>query len=229
MRIFLFLLLGLVANAAYAEETFKRRLFGPAPDIYDDGDLRLIVGGYRGRNFLSIINFGGQPQNASVYFAEKFEDWDDPQKSSFLSFRLNPYSATEVIYLRDIEGAYDSVVAWRAGESISANVEVVEGINNLELVQVGPDRDAQPFYRVPPRYPERCMKKASPRETVYVEFDVDARGDVQNLVVFGSTNECLNDAALKSVSRWVYMPKFIDGVFATRVGVQTMITFKLVD
>jgi protein TonB len=90
-----------------------------------------------------------------------------------------------------------------------------------------PDRDAQPLVRIPPQYPERCMQRAKPRETVVVEFDVTPDGTTTNARVVESSNSCLNSAAVKSVERWKYQPKIVDNAAQWRRGVQTAVAFEL--
>lgn len=89
------------------------------------------------------------------------------------------------------------------------------------------DFDARPFVRVPPKYPEICMRSAKRRETVYVEFDVTAEGSTTNVRVIDTTNKCLDKSALDSVERWKYRPKTVNGVAVERKGVQTAITYEL--
>ncbi|MCA8888049.1 MAG: energy transducer TonB [Parvularculaceae bacterium] len=103
---------------------------------------------------------------------------------------------------------------------------------NVELnVGTGfnPDRDAQPLVRIPPQYPERCMARASAKETVFVEFDVTPDGTTTNIRVIDTTNSCLNSAATRSVERWKYQPKIVDNVAEWRRGVQTAISFELAE
>lgn len=104
---------------------------------------------------------------------------------------------------------------------MNVNLNVGRGFN--------PDRDAQPLVRIPPQYPERCMQRARPSETVFVEFDVTPEGTTTNIRVIDSTNSCLNSAAVKSVERWKYQPKIVENRAEPRRGVQTAITFELAE
>lgn len=89
------------------------------------------------------------------------------------------------------------------------------------------DFDARPIVRTPPSYPQDCMYSANAREVIIVEFDVTAKGTTENIRILDSTNECLNDAATRSVRRWKYAPKTVDGAPTPRPGVQTLISFNL--
>lgn len=90
-----------------------------------------------------------------------------------------------------------------------------------------PDRDAQPLVRIPPQYPDRCQQRAAAEEHVVVTFDVTPEGAVVNARVLDSTNTCFHSAAIRSVERWKYQPKIVDGKAQPRRGVQTQITFQL--
>jgi len=90
-----------------------------------------------------------------------------------------------------------------------------------------PDRDAQPLVRIPPQYPQRCMARAKPRESVLVQFDVTPEGTVVNTEVLESTNSCFDRAAMRAVERWRYNPKMVDNVAQPRFGVQHVIEFAL--
>jgi len=104
---------------------------------------------------------------------------------------------------------------------INANLNVGTGFN--------PDRDAQPLVRIPPVYPERCMTRAKPKESVIVEFDVTPEGTTTNIRIADSTNSCLNSSAKRSVERWKYQPKIVENKAEWRRGVQTIVSFELSD
>lgn len=89
--------------------------------------------------------------------------------------------------------------------------------------------DARPITRVPPLYPERCMRGAEDMETVHMRFDVTGQGATENIEVIESSSRCLNSPAINAVERWIYRPKLIDGAPARRDGVETLITFYLSD
>ncbi len=103
--------------------------------------------------------------------------------------------------------------------TIDANLSIGSGFN--------PDRDAQPLVRIPPQYPDRCMSRAGPSESVVVQFDVTPEGQTTNANVVDSSNSCLNRAAVRSVERWKYQPKIVDNEAQWRRGVQTTVTFVL--
>lgn len=113
---------------------------------------------------------------------------------------------------------------------VSGQVGELPDLSNVDVdigTGINPDRDAQPLVRIPPQYPQRCMARAAPLETVIVQFDVTPQGNVVNAEVINSTNRCLNRAAIQAVQRWKYQPKIVDDVAQPRFGVQTAIDFTL--
>ena len=89
------------------------------------------------------------------------------------------------------------------------------------------DFDARPLVRVPPHYPENCMRTAKSKESVTVEFDVTAEGKTANLSAVETTNRCLNQSSITAVEQWRYSPKIQDGEPVAREKVQTVMTYRL--
>ena len=89
--------------------------------------------------------------------------------------------------------------------------------------------DARPKKRVPPRFPGKCERRAAREERVTVRFDVTEKGETDNIIVAETTNSCFDRAAIDSVKRWEYHPRFLDGKPVARLGVETRIVFQLGD
>ncbi len=154
-------------------------------------------------------------------------------------FDLTRKGETENIRVRDTthecfnETAITAVRSWRYKARRVGNVSVAQ--EDLEVtfkfVLEHPTEafefDARPISRVPPRYPERCMRSAKNYETVLVRFDVTETGETANAVVAESSNRCLERPALESVRKWKYSPKLIDGQPVERKNVETLISFVL--
>ena len=62
-----------------------------------------------------------------------------------------------------------------------------------------------PVRQDPPRFSPSLMRD-SQRATVKVAFDVNEKGDTENLEVVGSTNRRLNSAATDAVAKWKFEP-----------------------
>ena len=88
------------------------------------------------------------------------------------------------------------------------------------------DYDAQPLKRIPPRYPDTCLRNAEATEFVVIEFDVDEAGNTQDPRVISSTSRCFNNAAINSVKDWQYTPRTVNGVPTLRPNVITRINFQ---
>ncbi len=87
------------------------------------------------------------------------------------------------------------------------------------------DRDAQPLVRIPPIMPPRAEKSGHCK----VRFDVSPQGQPFNVVATYCTSSVFKRASIKSVEKWKYNPKIVDGRAVARRGVESQITFQLTD
>lgn len=87
------------------------------------------------------------------------------------------------------------------------------------------DRDAQPLVRIPPIMPPRAEKSGHCK----VKFDVSPEGQPFNVEATYCSQSLFKRASIKSVQKWKYNPKIVDGRAVSRSGVESKITFKLAD
>ena len=87
------------------------------------------------------------------------------------------------------------------------------------------DRDAQPLVRIPPIMPPRAEKSGHCR----VRFDVSPEGAPFNVVTTFCTQKLFERATIKSVQKWKYNPKIVDGRSVSRKGVENKVTYRLSD
>jgi len=87
------------------------------------------------------------------------------------------------------------------------------------------DRDAQPLVRIPPIMPPRAEKSGHCK----VRFDVSPEGQPFNVQTTYCTQSLFSRASTKSVQKWKYNPKIVDGRSVSRTGVESQITFRLTD
>ena len=87
------------------------------------------------------------------------------------------------------------------------------------------DRDAQPLVRIPPIMPPRAEKSGHCR----VRFDVSPEGAPFNVTTTYCTQSLFERATIKSVQRWKYNPKIVDGRAVARKGVENKVTYRLTD
>ncbi len=87
------------------------------------------------------------------------------------------------------------------------------------------DRDAQPLVRIPPIMPPRAEKSGH----CNVKFDVSPEGQPFNVSATYCTQSLFSRASIKSVEKWKYNPKIVDGRSVSRSGVESKITFRLTD
>ena len=87
------------------------------------------------------------------------------------------------------------------------------------------DRDAQPLVRIPPIMPPRAERSGH----CQMRFDVSPEGAPFNINATYCSQNLFERAATKSVQKWKYNPKIVDGRSVSRTGVETKITFNLTD
>ncbi|MGJ8562101.1 MAG: energy transducer TonB [Alphaproteobacteria bacterium] len=87
------------------------------------------------------------------------------------------------------------------------------------------DRDAQPLVRIPPIMPPRAEKSGHCK----VQFDVSPEGQPFNVEATYCSQSLFSRPSIKSVQKWKYNPKIVDGRAVSRAGVQSKITFRLAD
>jgi protein TonB len=87
------------------------------------------------------------------------------------------------------------------------------------------DRDAQPLVRIPPIMPARAERSGHCK----VKFDVSPEGQPFNVVATFCSQSVFKRASTKSVQKWKYNPKIVDGRATARKGVESRITFRLAD
>lgn len=87
------------------------------------------------------------------------------------------------------------------------------------------DRDAQPLVRIPPIMPQRAEKSGHCK----VRFDVSPEGQPFNVTATYCTQSLFERSTVKSVEKWKYNPKVVDGRNVSRSGVESRITFNLTD
>ncbi len=90
------------------------------------------------------------------------------------------------------------------------------------------DRDAQPLVRIPPVTPPRFLEGDNSGHC-RVRFDVSPEGSPFNVVATYCTTKILERATIKSVQKWRFNPKIVDGRPVSMSGVENKVTFQLLD
>ena len=87
------------------------------------------------------------------------------------------------------------------------------------------DRDAQPLVRIPPIMPPRADKSGH----CTVSFDVSPEGSPFNVDATYCTSSVFQRSTIKSVEKWKFNPKIIDGRAVAMTGVVNKVTYRLTD
>ena len=112
--------------------------------------------------------------------------------------------------------------------------------NNLEPFKVISFRDpvskCESHGRIAPTVPPRFTQGNYSRFTqgnysgyCTVRFDVTSEGQTYNIETLKCSSDQLESATIKSVKKWKYCPKVVDGKAVTRTGIESKIRFDLID
>jgi protein TonB len=88
------------------------------------------------------------------------------------------------------------------------------------------DRDVIPLVRINPDYPADML--AAKREgQVILQFTITTTGTTRDIAAVGSSTPEFVPAAVAALAKWRYQPQMENGQPVERVGVRTMISFRL--
>jgi len=87
------------------------------------------------------------------------------------------------------------------------------------------DRDPQPLVRIAPIMPPRAEKSGHCR----VRFNVSAEGAPYDVKATYCTQSLFERATIKSVTRWKFNPKIVNGRPVAMTGVENKVTYRLTD
>ncbi len=91
------------------------------------------------------------------------------------------------------------------------------------------DADVLPIVKLTPQYPRRATQRGI-EGWVLVQFTITAAGAVVNpMIVDADPPGIFNRSALRSIVKWKYKPRILNGKPVPRPGVQHLITFELED
>jgi len=98
-------------------------------------------------------------------------------------------------------------------------------------IDVGPavitvsDRDVQPLVRIAPIMPPRAEKSGHCK----VRFNVSAEGAPYDVTATYCTQSLFERATIKSVAKWKYNPKIVNGRPVAMIGVENKVSYRLTD
>ncbi|HVY64894.1 MAG TPA: energy transducer TonB [Gammaproteobacteria bacterium] len=163
----------------------------------------------------------GQVQEAQrIEFSRMRRDTEVATKRDQKVERERPPPTPETPHMNFSAGGVESNVAQLAP------VVDTRGAMSRMSMSAGSDRDVIPLVRIAPDYPPRALSRGL-EGWVQVRFTITATGTVKDPMVVNHSDAVFDDAALKAISRWRYNPRVEGGVAVERVGIETLITFKL--
>lgn len=87
------------------------------------------------------------------------------------------------------------------------------------------DKTAQPLVRVPPIMPSSAKGSGH----CLMKMNVNESGRVSDAIATYCTNDVFRAASVKSLQKWVFNPKVVNGEAISRCGVETKITYRMMD
>jgi protein TonB len=113
---------------------------------------------------------------------------------------------------------------WLGGDFAVKLTTTVASSDDVDALFSLADLDQEPraIHRPPPAFTAELRKKAP--ATVYIVFDVDQRGRVENPIVQQSTDPLFDKAALAAVKKWKFEPGKRNGQ-PVKFRMRTPITF----
>lgn len=87
------------------------------------------------------------------------------------------------------------------------------------------DREVQPLVRISPIMPPRAERSGHCR----VRFNVSAEGAPYDVTATYCTQSLFERATIKSVQRWKFNPKIVNGRPVAMTGVENKVTYRLMD
>jgi len=121
-------------------------------------------------------------------------------------------------------------------DATEPTVEIVSldgGVPDFEMPEIDQedfiitvsDGDPQPLVRIAPIMPPRAEKSGHCR----VRFNVSAEGAPYDVVATYCTQSLFERATIKSVQRWKFKPKVVNGRNVAMVGLENKVTYQLSD
>ena len=167
------------------------------------------------------IDVGDMREATRVEFTRMRQDSEVARKEQEKPQQEKPPPVPEIPQMNLTSGNIDNNVA-----QLTPVVDASGAMQKMTM-SAGSDRDIIPLVRINPEYPPRALSRGI-EGYVIVQFTITATGMVRDVIVVDAKPKGMFDqAAVRAVERWRYNPKVEEGVAVERVGVQTMLTFKL--
>lgn len=92
----------------------------------------------------------------------------------------------------------------------------------------GIDKNAQPIVRVGGAVPNRALRDGRSGHCL-MRFDVDSLGQPFNVSAYSCSHPMFAENSVKATKKFKYLPKYKGGIPVNMIGVETKITYKVMD
>lgn len=173
-------------------------------------------------------------------------EWQPQEKSRAQKFEINPVvqdlkipeGRTRIQKLKRVETppAPPKIAREQAAKPSEPIAKVAKAVPVFKMPKLTQDafkldisdRNAQPLVRIPPISPARFLE-GNYSGHCRVRFDVSAEGSPYNVDAYSCTTPILSSATVKSVQKWRFNPKVLNGRNVAMTGVENRVTFRLLD
>lgn len=141
-----------------------------------------------------------------------------------MRIEIKLYTPEEAIIKKEEDAK--KALAYKQKRALKGDKADYVDIARAEGVQDNPDdKDAQPLVRGMPHMPVSIEKSGH----CIVKFDVMPEGQTTLIHAVKCSDKMFEKPSVNTVKHWIYAPKLINGQKMRRYGVQTKITFRLMD
>lgn len=173
-------------------------------------------------------------------------DWEPQEKSSAQKFEINPviedikilpgrkaalkYEQVDIPPAPPVIGSDSAELPSEPPATLEAMIPAFPApvLNRGPFKLIAIDTSAQPLVRIPPIAPQRFLE-GNHSGHCGVKFDVSAEGSPFNVVTTFCTASVLQRPTIKSVQKWRFNPKILNGRAVAMQGLENKVTFQLLD
>ncbi len=120
------------------------------------------------------------------------------------------------------------IIAVLEGDAPDTPIVGAPIVKEAALKDLDDDRDAQPLTRVPPEMPRRFLEGDN-SGYCDVRFNVSPEGTPVDVDTTRCTDSELERSTVKSVEKWTFSPKIVNGRAVSRSGVEAKVRYVLTD
>lgn len=161
-----------------------------------------------------------KPQPPVQIFAHKAPEPSKPKPPKPLPEKPKMEEIPEPIKASEISEGGELTIGF-------GGIDIVEPKFKLSKFEQKVSREAQPIFRVDPKYPSKASRQGI-EGWVQLSFDINDLGEVINIEVVNSQPKRIFDrAAKRALAKWKYKAKMEEGAYVMQQGLSVQLDFKM--